>query len=433
MQRVIPVKLRFQSTDKAFGRDILLYLLAWGFVAFGYVGIQGVLFNLYLLRLGYDTAFIGLLIGTGQLAWAVFALPAGAIGARIGLRNALVAAHLTVTLGISLLLCGELLPASMQVPWLFVWWIVLWLGASMNTVNSIPYLMAIAAPEQRNAAFSAQQAVMALAGLAGAIVAGFLPQTLAALLGSDPAAPLTYRMALCVAPVAYIGAAACFLASHNVQFIRKVETGVERGRAPVGLIAFFGLIVLLQSASEGSTRAFFNVYLDLGLNLATDRIGLLMGSAQLLPVVAAAATPLLLRKRGATNTYIVAALGIAASLLVLAIFANWVAAGAAFGGVIMMAAVSSIARSLLSQEIVAPRWRTMTSAAITIGIASGWAVTAMAGGYLIDGTGFRIVFLLSAGLAVSAALLLVVLRKRTSAAVATHELTGEGRASATDV
>lgn len=409
-----------------FNRDIRLYLLAWALVAFAYVGVQGVLFNLYLLRLGYDTAFIGLLIGTGQLAWAAFALPAGAIGARIGLRNALVTAHLTVTLGMSLLLCGELLPAAMQAPWLFVWWTVLWLGASMNTVNSIPYLMAIATPEQRNAGFSAQQAVMALAGLAGAIVAGFLPQTLSALLGSDAAGPLTYRLALCVAPVAYVGAAACFLASRNVQLIRKMETGAEHGRAPVGLIAFFGLIVLLQSASEGSTRAFFNVYLDLGLNLATDHIGLLMGSAQLLPVVAAAATPLLLRKRGATNTYIVAALGIAASLLVLAIFSNWVAAGAAFGGVIMMAAVSAIARSLLSQEIVAPRWRTMTSAAITIGIASGWAATAMAGGYLIDGTGFRIVFLLSAGVALAAALLLMVLRRHTTTAITTYGLPKDG-------
>ena len=44
----------------SFNRNIWLYLLAWGLVAFGYMGVQGVLLNLYLLRLGYEVEFIGL-------------------------------------------------------------------------------------------------------------------------------------------------------------------------------------------------------------------------------------------------------------------------------------------------------------------------------------------------------------------------------------
>ncbi len=400
----------------------MLYLLAWGFVAFGYFGIQGVLFNLYLLRLGYDTAFVGLLVGVGQVAWAGFALPASWIGERIGLRNALVAAHLTVTFSLSLLLFDEWLPPAIQTPWLFFWWIMLWLGAAMNTVNSIPFLMATATPERRNAAFSAQQAVMAVAGLTGAIIAGFLPHVLAVLTGSALSAAQPYSLALRVAPLAYVAAAAILMAARNVHPSRQAATGRVSGRAPVGMLIFFGLIVFLQSASEGSTRAFFNIYLDLGLALRTDRIGMLMGCAQLLPVLAAVATPALLSRRSAAGTYRVGVLGIAASLLILAIFPNWAAAGAAYGGVVMMTAVSAISRNLLSQEIVAQPWRTKTAATVTIGVALGWGAMAMVGGYLIDGTGFRFVFLIGAGLALTAALLLSALRGHITITPASSEL-----------
>jgi hypothetical protein len=52
---------------RGFNRDIWLVLVTWALVAFAYFGIQGVLLNLYLLRLGYGPKFIGLLIGSGQL------------------------------------------------------------------------------------------------------------------------------------------------------------------------------------------------------------------------------------------------------------------------------------------------------------------------------------------------------------------------------
>ena len=49
-----------------FSRDVRLYLTAnalFGFVLFG--GIYPLLYNLYLLRLGYNTEFVGLANATG--------------------------------------------------------------------------------------------------------------------------------------------------------------------------------------------------------------------------------------------------------------------------------------------------------------------------------------------------------------------------------
>src|SRR5437870_10570516 len=74
---------------RGFNSSVRLWLLTWALAAFGYFGLQGVLLNLYLLRLGFGPEFIGLLLGSGQLMWAIAAIPAGAVGRRIGLRTAL--------------------------------------------------------------------------------------------------------------------------------------------------------------------------------------------------------------------------------------------------------------------------------------------------------------------------------------------------------
>ena len=74
---------------RQFNRDVWLNLVAWALLAFAYFGVQAVIFNLYLLRLGYGPEFIGLVIGVGQLAGALCSLPAGMIGTRLGPRRAL--------------------------------------------------------------------------------------------------------------------------------------------------------------------------------------------------------------------------------------------------------------------------------------------------------------------------------------------------------
>src|SRR5580765_7290642 len=109
-------------------RNVRLFLIVWGLIAFAYFGVQGVLLNLYLLRLGFDTPFIGSLIASGQLAWALAALPAGAIGKRVGLRAALMVGNALVALGVALVLLVERLPQSEWTVWLYLGWILSWIG-----------------------------------------------------------------------------------------------------------------------------------------------------------------------------------------------------------------------------------------------------------------------------------------------------------------
>ena len=67
---------------RAFRGQRGVFLLSLVGMALVVDGINSVLLNLYLLRLGYGTEFIGLINAAGLLTFAAASLPAGILGAR---------------------------------------------------------------------------------------------------------------------------------------------------------------------------------------------------------------------------------------------------------------------------------------------------------------------------------------------------------------
>jgi hypothetical protein len=61
-------------------RDMRLFLVTAVLSGLAWDGIRTVLFNLYLLRLGYGLEFVGLVNSVGMLAFAFSALPAWVYG-----------------------------------------------------------------------------------------------------------------------------------------------------------------------------------------------------------------------------------------------------------------------------------------------------------------------------------------------------------------
>jgi len=388
-----------------FNRNIRLFLLVWALIAFAYFGIQGVLLNLYLLRLGFDTLFIGSLIASGQIIWALFALPAGFIGRRFGLRSALIAGSFLNMLGNSLLLMVEWLPKDMWSRWLYFAWILAWLGAALLTVNSIPYLMVISTPKERNNAFAAQGALMALLGFLGSVAAGFLPGVFSVWSGHSLDLPASYWYPLCLVPLTHLITIFIWIKAQPANLIEESDS-LESVPAPLGLFVFFGIVVFLLTACEGSVRAFFNVYLDEALQMPTTFIGVIFGVGQLLPVFISLIIPGLLARWGSSLLLALSSAGAGLATLPLALFQHWIPATFGFVGLMVMLAINAPTRSIFSQEIVAPRWRTTTSAIATVGIGCGWASTAFAGGYLIPRVGFSGLFWIGTLLAFVAGILL---------------------------
>jgi predicted MFS family arabinose efflux permease len=170
-------------------------------------------------------------------------------------------------------------------------------------------------------------------------------------------------------------------------------------------MALLALIVLLQVGGEGVARIFFNVYLDAGLRVPTAQIGVLLAAGQLLAVPAALVTPLLVARWGLGRIFVASSLGMALSLLPLALVPHLLAAGFGLMGVLALAAIARPVITVFQMEIVSPAWRAAMSGAGLMAVGLGQAVVAISGGYIIVALGYRSLFLTGAGLTAAGALL----------------------------
>lgn len=400
---------------RTFSPSLRRFILSSALVTTVAFGLWAVLQNLFLLRLGYDARFIGLVLGFGQLAWAVAALPAGMVSSRIGLRNGYMLGPGLFAAGIALTLLVEGLPPALWPAWIIGSQVVVTTGIAFMTVNIAPYLMAVTGEAERRHAFAIFQAAIPATAFLGSVIAGLLPGFFAAQMGLSLEMAGPYRLALWLGPILCVLSIVPLFGADPAKIVIVAETAASREPAPLYLLLFYGAVIFFQAVGEGAARSFFNVYLDAGLGVPPAQIGAVMGAAQLLPIAVALTLPLILKKLGTGYTLVSAILGVSVCLLPLAAgTALWFAA-ASYMGIIAMTTLTGASRDLLGQELVTPRWRTTIQSVVIIGLALGWAAIGFVGGWLIDAVGFGAMWLAGIVCAlIAASMLATFLRARRS-------------------
>jgi MFS family permease len=197
-------------------RDVRLYLLGVALAGFSFFGIYTVLFNLYLLRLGFGLEFIGLANGLSWLAMVVFSLPAGELARRGGGRRIMIAGTILTVAGFGLLPLAEFAPPSLWAAWLIAAWVVAGIGWTAWAVGASPFLMAATSPAERDLVFSIQAALLPLTGFVGSLIAGVFPGLVAAALSIPLDHPATYRYPLLIAGMLLVPAVLALLATRDV-------------------------------------------------------------------------------------------------------------------------------------------------------------------------------------------------------------------------
>lgn len=392
---------------RLFSRDVRLYLITAGLVGFASVGgIYATLLNLYLLRLGHGPKFIGLVNAVGLLGIALFALPSGMLGTRWGVRRMMIIGPSLMAVGYVLLPLAEFIPAGLQPAWLLGAYGLSGLGQALYFVNGYPYLMQVTGLVERNHAFSVHTAALPMAGFVGSLVAGFLPRFFATNLDISLDQPAPYRYPLLAASFFM------FLAVLTMMATRAEAPAPRTPRRPaiknrgviVGLIAPLTLIGILRLAGEGAMRTFFNVYLDDSLQAPTVQIGFLLAIAQLVAAPAALVSPVLMNRWGKGRVVVVGALGIALSVLSLALIPHWIIAGLGLVGVIALTSASRPAYVVFALEIVPQEWQATVSGVMSMAVGVSWSTMALGGGYVVAAFGYQSLFLLSAAITTTGAL-----------------------------
>jgi MFS family permease len=186
---------RYARSFTGFERDARIFLvttLVYGVA----LSLWWVDFNLYLVALDFDPAFIGLAATANAAAGVVFAFPASILSDRIGRRLVLALGTGGATLGIiGLLLTTEPLA-------------ILGCAAVVGAANQAffvvqsPLLMERSRPEHRNELFSLQFAISNVTNVGAALLGGAIAAVLGGAAGGGAGDPAIYRVLLVVMAVA---------------------------------------------------------------------------------------------------------------------------------------------------------------------------------------------------------------------------------------
>jgi predicted MFS family arabinose efflux permease len=267
----------------------------------------------------------------------------------------------------------------------------------------------------------------------GSLVGGALPRLVSSMLGLPLDGPAAYRYALIVGAALSLPGVIALWLIRDPELGSAEEEGTKRtgiGAVPVAMFGAMAVVMLLRAAGVGTSRVFFNVYLDDGLGVSTVQIGSLFALVQLASVPAAMVMPLLAARSGLYGVVVWCSLGIAGSLLPLALIPHWAAATVGRIGTYSLSAIADPALTVYQMELVPQRWRSVMSGVSSTALGVSWTLLAFGGGYLVAGLGYKALFLGAAGLTAVGTLAFAVIFQPGSRLLRRWLGLGEGAAGA---
>ena len=383
-------------------RLMMITVLAYGIAV---EGIFVVLLNLYLLRLGYGTEFIGTINSVGLFVFAIISLPIGAVQ-RFSSRQMIQIGQVISAVGLVGLAMAQY-ATTWQATLLILFRIISMVGLSCYFVHQLPFAMAITKPAWHSRVMSLTMATFSMAAFIGSWFGGMLPELFGRWLNVPLSDPTPYQLPMLVATVMLIPA---MFAIHRIPEKIDVEDEAERlknsaettpplnWRSMVGLVAIILVVRALQTSSVGVTLTFSNVYFDDALNISTSRIGLISGLGRLIGVPMSLTIPWLVNRFGNFRLVHISLALIVLLSLPLALIPQWQVAAVALISINMMSSLRYLSFIAFTMALVPESQRSLMSGAGEMAIGAGFAISSFVGGYLIAWYGYRELFLFGATL-----------------------------------
>lgn len=391
-----------------YNQQTLLFFVTILALGFTIDGVYGVLFNLYLLRLGYDTTFIGQINAVGLFAFALMSFPAGIFGAWWTSSRMLRAGIGFILVGASLLPFSEWSPNGWQSAWLMVTYALIFSGFSLYFVNGAPFLMAVVKRGEQNRAFAMQTALLSLAAFVGSLLGGTLPELITHFQDFTLDDPQPYRTTLMVVAVVMFIAFLVTWAIHGRVDLDSDTHAPENPIVPkavesngftktvIILIVIMSVVRFLQVAGVGTASIFINVYLDTSLKVSPGTIGAIAAFGRLVAVPIVLYSPRLIRRWGIGTIAVLASFGTALCLVPLALFPQWLAAAIAYIATLSLSNLRYTAFIVYIMLLVPTRQQSVMAGAGETAAGFSFALMALGGGYVLAIFSFRDLFLMGA-------------------------------------
>lgn len=382
LPRAVATGIAWRWRGRGLGRQFWWFVASAAVFNFG-LFVFVLLYNLFLLDLGFREDFVGVVNSAMRAGSVVGTLPAALLAHRVGLKKTLLATiEATAAAEVLRALVGARLPlaalAFVSGTVFAVWAVIL-----------APLIAAAVPEERRPAAFSVFFACMFAVGIAGNWIGGELPLWVgskrAVLLGSAALA------------------AAAVVPAWRLREFEMPAAGAQvwpRSR----FLALYLVPFALWHLATGTFNPFNNVYFA-RLGFAVERIGAVFSVSQVVQVVALLAAPAIIRRLGLLGGIVTMMMATSLGLGALATQPPGAAAVTAYTAYMAFQWMSEPGLNTLLMNRIDERDRSGASALNYLVAFGAQALAAYAGGVLFTRAGYGWTLAGAAALAAAAAAL----------------------------
>ena len=417
MHTHIPRRL---PSPRDFSHDARQLIIVTGLISASYFGAFALLRGLFLLRLGYDPAYLGTYYAAGALTFMMMGVPSGALGHRFGTRATMLAGGCLTVGGMLLLPVTARMPAAVRDLWPPLTQIITVAGWSMFSVNSVPALMLVTTDENRSAAYALTGVLRGIGSFTGTLIGGMLPGIVASLVTRHEAPPIDPRSASPYAWALFISAISGLATIIPLVRLRgglrpaRTDTQpVDRGPFPAALVIALIVYVLLRHMGWTTSQAYSGPYMDTDLHLSTPTIGLLTSIGQIAAIGATLLLPRMTRRWSHGQIVALSTIVQIVSLALMASFHHWSAAGLGLLGMQVSAGIWLPELQIFQMELVDEGWRGLAYGAVAMAMGLGFGSMSIFGGRLITTRGYRELFIVGALFSVVASGLMMLISRQT--------------------
>ncbi|MCD1293991.1 MFS transporter [Methanocella sp. CWC-04] len=365
-------------------------------------GIYGVIFNLYILKLGYREDLLGLMLSIISISTGLFAIPAAMICDNIGKKNTLLVSSLILAFSMVFLYTM----ATQEV--LLIMSVFYGVAMSFSVVAGAPFMAENSTRENRMYLFSINSVILMIAMIAGNLIGGIMPGLISAAIGTDIMDIMPYRFTL------YLSLAAVMMTLIPVLYINETErmktVKAERFKVLSSVLKSRNVqrLVLINSLigiGAGMIVPFFNVYFHKVLSAEADQIGIIFSAAQLTMIAALIILPYLTEKFGKVKTIALTELFSIPFLIIIALTANIYMAAFAYIMRMTLMNMANPAINSFNMEIVSDKQRATVNSLTSMGWNIFLAISTYLSGVMMANSNYTLPYIITCVVYFIAALL----------------------------
>lgn len=298
-------------------------LLLRSFIICLYTGVYGILFNLYVLNLGYGADFLGLVLAVHVLASSVMSIPAGILCDRMDKKKLMIISGIaSVAAELPLYLFAS--PYS-----LLLFSILGGVFVSISSVTLTPLLAENCKKDDTVHVFSANASISWIASVLGCALGGIMPGMWGVFRGMRMNS-LQLTLLSSVVLLA-MGMALMFM-------LKEKKSGEKAECRPFSLkdiplsanVIKFTITSMTFGAASGMIVPYFNVYFTQSLHVSVLAVGLASAVAGVIMVLGFVVTPYLTSKIGMIRSAVLSKVVSAPFLLLMAFTRSFMIAAGAY-------------------------------------------------------------------------------------------------------